>query len=410
MEPTQPPQQPPSPQGGPPQQGWPAPGPYTSPGGPYAAGPYGGPPGPHGPHGGPGMPGMPGPPGLGPYGQPRRSTNGLAIGSLVTGIVCCLPPLGLILGLIALPQIRKKDQDGKGLAVTGIILSTVSCLLLLIGFVTGAVGSAVDGFNEGVEEASRTKSPFALRTGQCFGDDGKLEEREYATDVEIVDCAKPHDGEVTGGFKLTGYDKWPGESEIEEVAEKRCETINSAYALDTWAVPIDVGVYYYMPSGQSWRLGDRIVTCAFASEEEPFSGSVRSDASTLTADQEHFLKTVNPIETVGYREPEADPDEDFAANKAWAGEMLAAIDGARAGLGKHSWPGASTAPVAALGKELDAASKQWRKLAGAADADAYWEAYDAAWDAVHADLGAKARTGLGLTDTPPMEEDASSSA
>ncbi|WP_329621368.1 DUF4190 domain-containing protein [Streptomyces sp. NBC_01255] len=353
---------------------------------------------------------MPGPPGLGPYGQPRRSTNGLAIGSLVTGIVCCLPPLGLILGLIALPQIRKKDQDGKGLAVTGIILSTVSCLLLLIGFVTGAVGSAVDGFNEGVEEASRTKSPFALRTGQCFGDDGKLEEREYATDVEIVDCAKPHDGEVTGGFKLTGYDKWPGESEIEEVAEKRCETINSAYALDTWAVPIDVGVYYYMPSGQSWRLGDRIVTCAFASEEEPFSGSVRSDASTLTADQEHFLKTVNPIETVGYREPEADPDEDFAANKAWAGEMLAAIDGARAGLGKHSWPGASTAPVAALGKELDAASKQWRKLAGAADADAYWEAYDAAWDAVHADLGAKARTGLGLTDTPPMEEDASSSA
>ncbi|MGW6393537.1 DUF4190 domain-containing protein [Streptomyces sp. NPDC055103] len=399
MEPTQPPQQPPSPQGAPQQQGWAAPGPYTSPGGPYAAGPYGQ----------PGHPGQPGVPGVsGPYGQPQRSTNGLAIGSLVAGVVCCLPPLGLVLGLIALPQIKKRDQSGKGLAVAGIILSVVSCLLLVVGLVTGGIGSALDGFKEGVDEASRTKSPFALRAGQCFGDDGKLE--DYATDVEIVDCAKPHDGEVTGSFKLTGYDKWPGESAIEKVAEKRCEAVNSAYALDTWAVPLDVLVYYYMPSGQSWRFGDRTVTCTLASEDGPISGSLRSDASTLTADQEHFLKAVNPIETVGYEEPLKDPDEDFAANRKWAGKMLAAVDAARAGLGKHYWPGASTAPVASLGKELDAASKEWRKLAGAADADAYWEAYEAAWDTLPVDLGAKARTGLGLTDTPPVEDTPGSSA
>ncbi|MFI9211293.1 DUF4190 domain-containing protein [Streptomyces sp. NPDC053253] len=401
MEPTQPPQQPPSPQGAPPQQGWPAPGPYTSPGGPYAAGPYG-------PPGVPGVPGAPSVPGVGPYGQPKRSTNGFAVASLVSGIVCCLPPLGLILGLIALPQIRKKDQAGKGLAIAGVILSVVSCLLLTLGLVTGGIGSAIDGFKAGVDEASRTKSPFALRTGQCFGDDGKLE--EYAEDVEVIDCAKPHDGEVSGSFKLTGYDKWPGKSEIETVGEKRCETINSAYALDTWAVPADVWVYYYMPSRESWRLGDRTVICAFASEEGQFTGSVRSDASTLTADQEHFLKAVNPIETVGYREPEEDPDEDFAANKAWSGEMLKAVKTARLDLAKHYWPGASTAPVAALGKELDAAAREWRKLAVAADADAYWEAYETAWDTLPEDLGAKARTGLGLTDTPPVQEGPSRTA
>ncbi|CAM5429151.1 DUF4190 domain-containing protein [Streptomyces narbonensis] len=390
MEPTQPPQQPPS------SQGWPAPGPYTSPGGPYAAGPYGQ----------PGVPGMPGAPG--PYGQPRRTTNGLAIASLVSGIVCCLPPLGMLLGVIALPQIRKKGQAGKGIAVTGIVLSLVSTLLITAGLVTGAIGSAVDGFRKGVNEASRTKSPFSLRAGQCFGDEGKLE--DYATEVEIVDCAKPHDGEATGTFKLTGYDKWPGESELEAVSEKRCEAINSAYALDTWAVPVDVLVFYYMPSAQSWRFGDRTVTCAFGSETGRFSGSVRSDASTLTADQEHFLKSVNPIETVGDREPAEDPDEDFQANKAWSGEMLAAIDGARAGLGAHDWPGASTAPVEALDKELAAASRKWRKLAGAADADAYWEAYEPAWDSLPGDLGAKARAGLGLTDTPPVADAPGSAA
>ncbi|KQX13761.1 hypothetical protein ASC82_07430 [Streptomyces sp. Root431] len=398
MEPTQPPQQPPSPHGAPQQQGWPAPGPYTSPGGPYAAGPYGP----------PGVPGAPGAPAIGPYGQPKRSTNGFAVASLVSGIVCCLPPLGLVLGLIALPQIKKKNQAGKGLAIAGVILSVVSSLLLTIGLVTGGIGSAIDGFKEGVDEASRTKSPFALRIGQCFGDDGKLE--EYAEDIEVIDCAKPHDGEVSGSFKLTGYDKWPGRSEIETVGEKRCEAINSTYALDTWAVPVDVWVYYYMPSRESWRLGDRTVICAFASEEGQFTGSVRSDASTLTADQEYFLKAVNPIETVGFREPEDDPDEDFEANKAWSGEMLKAVETARLDLAKHYWPGASTAPVAALGKELDAAAREWRKLAVAADADAYWEAYETAWDTLPEDLGAKARTGLGLTDTPPVQEGPSRTA
>ncbi|MEU3687277.1 DUF4190 domain-containing protein [Streptomyces narbonensis] len=399
MEPTQPPQQPPSPApsaGRPQQRGWPAPGPYTSPGGPYAAGPYGQ----------PGVPGVPGAPG--PYGRPPRTTNGLAIASLVSGIVCCLPPLGMLLGVIALPQIKKKGQAGKGLAVTGIILSVVSTTLLAVGLVTGAIDSAVDGFGKAVDQASRTKSPFSLRAGQCFGDDGKLE--DYATEIEIVDCAKPHDGEATGTFKLTGYDKWPGDAEMEAVSEKRCEAINSAYALDTWAVPLNVSVFYYMPSGQSWRYGDRTVTCAFASETGRFSGSLRSDASTLTADQEQFLKSVNPIETVGGREPDEDPDEDFEANKAWAGEMLAAIDGARAGLGKHHWPGASAAPVEALDKELEAASEHWRKMAGAADADAYWEAYETAWDALPEDLGAEARTGLGLTGTPPVAEAPGSAA
>ncbi len=382
MEPTQPPPPPPSPQGGPQQGGWPAPGPYTSPGMPYAAGPYAG---------GPGMPGV------GPYGMPPRTTNGLAIGSLVSGIVCCLPPLGLVLGLVALPQIRKRGQSGKGLAIAGIVLSAISCLLLVVGLVTGGFNSVWSGFKEGMDEASRSKSPLSLRTGQCFNDDGKSE--EYTEEVEIVDCDRPHDGEVTGGFKVTGFDKWPGEDALDEVAVERCEPLNATYAMDTWAVPAHVWLYYYLPSKESWRLGDRLVTCTFATEEEPFSGSLRSDAGSLDGDQEHFLETVNPIETAMYREPEEDPDEDFTGNKAWAGEMLAAIDAARAGLGRHSWPGASTAPVAELRKDLDAASKAWSKLAKASDADAYWDAYDPAWDVLPD--GADARAALGLTDTPP---------
>ncbi|SEC58443.1 DUF4190 domain-containing protein [Streptomyces sp. TLI_105] len=385
MEPSQPT---PPPGGGPQSGGWPAPGPYTSPGMPYAAGPYGGP---------------PGGPGAAPYGQPpRRSTNGLAIGSLVSGIVCCLPPLGLILGLVALPQIRKKDQAGKGLAIAGIVLSAVSSLLLVVGLASGGFSSAWNGFQEGVDEASRSKSPYSLRTGQCFTDGSKGE--KYATDVKVVDCARPHDGEVTGDFEVTGFDKWPGDDPIDQLAQTRCEAVNSSYALDTWKIPQDVWTYYYLPSSQSWRLGDRTVTCALATEKTSFSGSLRSDSTSLTLDQEQFLLSLNPVEKLGHEEPEDDPDEDFEANRKWAGEMLAAIDSARAGVRDHDWPGTSKAALAALGKELDTASKRWGELAAAADADAYWGAYDAAWDALPEDLGADARAALGLTDARPAGE------
>ncbi|WP_159026498.1 DUF4190 domain-containing protein [Streptomyces vietnamensis] len=387
MDPIQPSQPTPPPASGPQPGGWPAPGPYTSPGMPYT--PYG----------------QPGVPGAAPYGQPpRRTTNGLAIGSLVSGIVCCLPPLGLVLGLVALPQIKKKDQNGKGLAIAGIVLSALSSLLLVIGLATGGIGSAWHDFKKGMDEAARSQSAFSLRKGQCFTDSSKG--TEYATDIRVVDCARPHSGEVSGGFQLTGFDKWPGEDAIDELAEERCETINAAYAMDTWAIPRDVWIAYYPPSSQSWRLGDRAVTCAFSGQKKTtrFSGSVRSDSTTLNGDQSHFLTTVNPIERITYQEPEDDPDEDFTANKVWAGELLAAIDAAREGLGRHYWPGESTAPVEALRKELATASKRWGELAEAPDADAYWEAYDAAWDALPEDLGADARTALGLTDTLPEGE------
>ncbi|WP_411076196.1 DUF4190 domain-containing protein [Streptomyces sp. cmx-4-7] len=388
MDPTQPPPPPPPPPGGPQPQGWPAPGPYTSPGMPYAAGPYG-------PPGGPG-------PGPGPYGQPPRTTNGLAVGSLVSGIVCCLPPLGLILGLVALPQIRKRGQAGKGFAIAGIALSALSCLLLVLGLVTGGFSSVWGGFKEGFDEASRSTSPFSLRTGQCFTDHGKR--KDYTTEVTVVDCARPHDGEVTGGFEVAGFDAWPGEDAIDAIAEQRCEAANLAYAMDTWAIPQDVWLFYYLPSGRSWKLGDRTVTCALATEKKPFSGSLRSDATTLSGDQTYFLNSVNPIETAVHREPDPE-EEDFEADRAWAGRVLTAIEVAHTGLGRRSWPGTSAEPVAAFRKDLAEASKRWRELATAADADAYGEAYDAAYDALPGSTGARAA--LGLTVTPPGGPDTS---
>lgn len=125
---------PPAQYGGPPGYG-------SQPG--YGAPPeYGGPPG----YGAP--PGYPGP--YDPY-QPYPAgvspTNGLAIGSLVTSIAgvvfgipltlfcyigALIPIVGVVLGAVALGQIKRTNQQGRGLAIAGIVVGAVTTALLVV--------------------------------------------------------------------------------------------------------------------------------------------------------------------------------------------------------------------------------------------------------------------------------------
>ncbi|MFE5968340.1 DUF4190 domain-containing protein [Streptomyces sp. NPDC056463] len=355
--------------------------------GPYNANPYA----PYGPYG-------PGATGPAAYAVPQQTTNGLAIASLVSGVVCCLPPLGLVFGLIALPQIRKRNQTGKGLAIAGIVLSALSSVIMIVGLATGVFGEAWRGFQKGVEEAASSSSAFSLRTGQCYNVDGEMEAE--TSDVLVVHCDRPHEGEVTGGFKLTGFTTWPGETAIDDIAEKRCQGIGQAYALDSWAFPDDVYDFYYMPSRASWRAGDRAVTCAFIVDGgEPMKGSLRSDKTTLDAHQLHYLTTMNPIDDALNEEPEEDADEDLAGNREWAGKVHGALTGASRSLKSHTWSPAAAPRVAELVKELDTSAKEWDRLAKAADADVFWEHYDVAYDGTYWESESEARRALDLAAT-----------
>ncbi|MEU2546224.1 DUF4190 domain-containing protein [Streptomyces roseolus] len=398
MEPTQPPQ-PPEP-GTPTAPGTPAPAAYPSPGPQPGAGPYGAP-GPYaapGPYTSPGMPyaGVPGP--YGPYAPPRATTNGLAVGSLVSGLVCCLPPLGLVLGIFSLRQIKKRGQGGKGMAIAGIALSTLSTLLVLVGLITGQIQDGFRAFNEGMREAASARMPMELRTGECFVDEAG--QGDYTLGVRVVDCDRPHDGEITGRFEATGFDGWPGESELTALGEKRCETMAAAYSRDTWALTADTLSLYYTPDRRAWRAGEHRIACAVGGSER-LTGSLRSDETTLDAGQLAFLGHVNPIEDALYAEPEEDPEDDLQANLAWAAEVHSAIDSARTGLGGRTWEPSRRTAVDGYRKSLDAASKQWAKLARAEDAAAFWAAYDRAWELVPADASTEVRKALGLTHTPP---------
>ncbi len=95
---------------------------------------------------------FPPPPGYGwgpGYGAPApTTTNGFAVASLVLGIAGCflmLPsPLAVVFGHVALSQLKRRPERGRGPAQAGLITGYIGSFFLLIVLVA-ALDGAFDG-------------------------------------------------------------------------------------------------------------------------------------------------------------------------------------------------------------------------------------------------------------------------
>ncbi|MFD0317091.1 DUF4190 domain-containing protein [Streptomyces flavalbus] len=338
-----------------------------------------------------------------PYGfpyqppAPQPPLNGVAIASLVFGVLCLLPGVGLVLGVVALAQIRRRGERGKALAVTGTALSSAGVLLWALILGTGAATS----FWEGVKEGVRDGGSFSLDEGDCFDTpSGSLQGVTY--DVDTVPCSGEHDGEVFATITLPdgGY---PGDDRLTGIADERCYSLMGDYALDSWAVPDDVDVYYLSPTSQSWRLGDREITCVFGNTDEggTLTGSLRNDGSDLDADQLAYLEAAHAIDVVLDTEPEEYPEDDLPGNRAWAKEVEEVLGEQTGVLRDHTWRSDTEEPLTALLAELESARGHWRKAGTAADAETYWEHYDEGYGFYDGEATVTAREALGLDTSPP---------
>ena len=113
-------------------------------GGPAGPPQFGGPPPGYGP---PTYPGgyYPAPHYSGGYGQPeamRPGMNGMAIASLISsfvGVFCCVGAIvAIVLGAIALDQIKRTRQDGYAVAVAGIVIGIATLIVVLIVAISAA--------------------------------------------------------------------------------------------------------------------------------------------------------------------------------------------------------------------------------------------------------------------------------
>ena len=125
----------------------------------------------------------PAPPGYapvtgGPASGSSGGTNGLAIAALVLGILwlCAIGSvLAIVFGFVALSQIKRSGQAGRGLAIAGIVLGIIGILASVVTLIL---------LRAGVEEIV----------------DNQPDEFD---DVEILDCRRGLDGRGVAELEIT---------------------------------------------------------------------------------------------------------------------------------------------------------------------------------------------------------------
>ncbi|MFC4053919.1 DUF4190 domain-containing protein [Actinomadura syzygii] len=238
--------------------------------------PYGAPPPPP-------PPPMPGGPGGGSgYGPPPPShgapasekTSGLAIAAFVTGLLGCFGIVGLVLGFVALRNISRTGAKGRGLAIAGIVLS---CLWLVGGIAIYALrgdDSSTTGGKSPTTSATKPKTVDAkkMKAGDCINDDQGSSnttatgEPVEVESVKVVPCDGPHDGEVMAVFKLPDGGM-PTDKTMATVASAQCKRL-MAPRINRDPARNGLATSYYYPTADSWRAGDREVTCVAVAATE----------------------------------------------------------------------------------------------------------------------------------------------
>jgi serine/threonine protein kinase len=231
------------------------------------------------------------PPGLG-YGPPpgyppprNQGTNGFAIAALIFGIIGGAL-LGFIFGFIALSQTKRTGQNGRGMAIAGIVLSAVWTVgivfLIVLALAFSSTGNATDDVPPTAPTVAPTTAapstsapPTAisatdLEVGECLNG---LQASNDVTTVPSVPCEEPHEGEVFAVFDLPAGE-YPGQAAVDDQVSKQCNARLSAYSPSAADDPA-VGLFSVYPLQQNWVRGDREVVCIATATSGTATGSIK---------------------------------------------------------------------------------------------------------------------------------------
>ena len=148
--------------------------------------------------------------------QQKPGTNGFAIASLIFGIIGGVL-LGFIFGFIALSQTKRTGQNGRGLALAGVILSSLWTILIVVAIILAVTTSARRDSGGSVTEGGSI-SATALKVGDCVNG---LKNTTNLLSLPGVPCVQPHEGEVFAVFDLPAGE-YPGAAAVDDEVSKEC--------------------------------------------------------------------------------------------------------------------------------------------------------------------------------------------
>jgi hypothetical protein len=185
-----------------------------------------------------------------------RSTNGLAVATLVVGIAGFLVitiPVNLVLGIVALTRTARRGDKGRGLAVAGLVLSVLWGGGLAIGAYALLDSPSPKRDATGNITAPQAAGPDKLRVGDCVARTQATE----VTDVQAQPCGRPNSDKVFAIFNLPAG-AWPGLAASNDAAQKGCSKRFAASHKNQ-----DADLAYFAPTETRWKLGYHRVVCLF---------------------------------------------------------------------------------------------------------------------------------------------------
>jgi len=112
-------------------------------------------------------------PGTLPTGPAAERTSGMAVASLICGLLMCVFPASIaavILGIIALNQISNpvRRLSGRGLAVAGIILGALGCTLVPLALLIGIMLPALSAARTTARQMQNSTHLRGIHQGEVF--------------------------------------------------------------------------------------------------------------------------------------------------------------------------------------------------------------------------------------------------
>ncbi|MEV0897615.1 DUF4190 domain-containing protein [Actinoplanes sp. NPDC049802] len=179
-------------------------------------------------------------------------TNSFAIAALLSSIIGGLgigTIGGLVFGTIALRQLKRQPQRGRGLAITGLVFAGLHILI---------AGAAVAFFiiteqrnaDAGIDAVAATD----LKAGDCIKD---FSATSAVYRLPTVACTDPHTAEVYHVYTFPAG-SYPGKSRVEAESDDRCGAAFEPY-LTPETEKMDI--YYLYPTNSSEWRESRGITC-----------------------------------------------------------------------------------------------------------------------------------------------------
>lgn len=195
----------------------------------------------------------------------------LAAVSLATSPIS---PVGLGTGIVALRRIKKGTLRGRGVAITGVLLSS----LFLIASVLAVATLALDGTwarmletpTAGDVPATRTGSPVNLDVGNCVA---TLPVTTEVGEVTLTPCSDEHRLQVIDRLGVDG-EAYPGPEALFDRARQACSASLDALTTGGDGPSSSYEPWHLVPSEDNWSAGERNIICFARSTSGPVTSDV----------------------------------------------------------------------------------------------------------------------------------------